>query len=61
MKQMIQFKDDIKLGRTGAVKRTLRRALSLALMTRLAAIAPGKMRPSTSTHSISSTKRMMMP
>ena len=32
MKQMIQFKDDIKLGRTGAVKRTLRRALSLALM-----------------------------
>ena len=32
MKQMIQFKDDIKPGRTGAVKRTLRRALSLALM-----------------------------
>lgn len=32
MKQMIQFRDDIMLGRTGAVKRALRRALSLALM-----------------------------
>lgn len=32
MKQMIQFRDGIMLGRTGAVKRTLRRALSLALM-----------------------------
>ena len=32
MKQMIQLRDDIMLGRTGAVKATLRRALSLALM-----------------------------
>lgn len=32
MKQMIQLRDDIMLGRTGAVKAPLRRALSLALM-----------------------------
>ena len=32
MKQMIQLRDDIMLGRTGAVRATLRRALSLALM-----------------------------
>lgn len=32
MKQMIQLRDDIMLGRTGAVRATLRRGLSLALM-----------------------------